>query len=453
MRFIGRSDAYVCSVFACISALTILVLTAGAIVTAGRDSTPSPESTAEAHRASADANRTLLSAALRSNAVVSEKRTPDLRIHFFGLPGADSLNAAVESHVLSTIENTSGFDGHDSFSPPPTLPVHRWPADSFAPRMPDSEAPSASSDQTATGDEALSGTDPAAGRADNRALDMSAKVLAAGGRYLLTALQTSSPDPHQTVLLTDLASDETVDARMLFTTVTDSAVLFADSSGALTHNGDTFDDDELTDLGRRVLPALDTPLDLPEPTDLRSPDFTCALLPCVALTYDDGPGDGRTEQTILDAADEANIRVTYFFLGENIGQSPEVARKVAAAGHEINSHTYSHLKLDDSKSRDIREELGRTRKLLRSTGVHGDPLVRPPYGALDKRSAHAVGAPAIIWDVDTEDWRSKGPKKVVKRVRKRPARDRSCSCIRSTRRPRRQLRRCSQQLPTRDSTQ
>src|SRR5699024_12568491 len=59
----------------------------------------------------------------------------------------------------------------------------------------------------------------------------------------------------------------------------------------------------------------------------------------------------------------------------------------------------------------IRKEIGRTDKSLQSVGVKDEPLVRPPYGALDKRASHVLGGPAIIWDVDTGDWQHRDTKK------------------------------------------
>jgi len=80
-------------------------------------------------------------AALRSYAVVSDKRTPRLDIHTFGLPGAASLNSAIEEHVLSMIEESGGFAGHAAFDPVQTAPVHRWPATAFTPAGSSADSP------------------------------------------------------------------------------------------------------------------------------------------------------------------------------------------------------------------------------------------------------------------------------------------------------------------------
>lgn len=397
MSPLSPRDTLVYSVFSAVSALTVLVLLAGAIVTAFRDD-PAPEQSVEpAQQATASENRDALSAALRSYSVVSDKRTPRLDIHTFGLPGAASLNSAIEEHVLSMIEESGGFAGHAAFDPVQTAPVHRWPATAFTPA------------QTSLDD-----APPA--RVDPRAVNISTRVLASGGNFVVTAVDAESPRQQTRLLLTDLAHDRTVNARRLFAAPVDPAAIGADDTDTLTIDDEPVSDTDLSSIGDRVQKALHISFQLPQPDDLRSLDFSCALLPCVALTYDDGPGEAKSERTILDAADEANIRVTYFLLGKNTDSSPEVAERIIAAGHEVDNHTFSHVRMDTTASAKIRKEIGRTDKSLQSVGVKDEPLVRPPYGALDKRASHVLGGPAIIWDVDTGDWQHRDTKKTIRRV-------------------------------------
>ncbi|MFE1083138.1 polysaccharide deacetylase family protein [Brevibacterium sediminis] len=397
MSPLSPRDTLVYSVFVGLSALTTLVLLAGAVVTALRDD-PTPGRPVEsAQRTIAAENRDALSAVLRSYALVSDERTPRLDVHTFGLPTAASLNAAIEEHVLSLIDGSGGFADRAAFDPVQTAPVHRWPATAFTPAQ-------------------TSIDDAPASRVDPRAVDISTRVLASGGKFVVTAIDVQSPHPQTRLLLTDLAHDSTVNARRLFAAPVDPAAVGADDTGTLTINDDAVSDTDLSSIGVRVQKALHSSLELPQPFDLRSPDFSCALLPCVALTYDDGPGEAKTEQTILDAADEANIRLTYFFLGKNTDAFPEVAERIISAGHEVDDHTFSHVQMDKTSSATIRRELDRTDRSLRSVGVKDEPLVRPPYGALDKRAAHALGGPAIIWDVDTGDWQHRDAKKTVRRV-------------------------------------
>jgi peptidoglycan/xylan/chitin deacetylase (PgdA/CDA1 family) len=61
----------------------------------------------------------------------------------------------------------------------------------------------------------------------------------------------------------------------------------------------------------------------------------------VALTYDDGPG--RSTPEILDLLERHGARATFFMVGAQAETHPELARRVVEAGHEVGSHTYSHL--------------------------------------------------------------------------------------------------------------
>jgi peptidoglycan/xylan/chitin deacetylase (PgdA/CDA1 family) len=391
-----RKDTITYAVFAFANAVIALVLLSGAIVTANRPTAARDQKpTAADPTETANANREQVSSALRSYAVVSKKRSPQLNLHVFGLPGAPSLNHAVESRLLDSIEESGGFDGHAAFEPVQTAPDHRWPTADF---MTTSAEPDV--------------------QADPRTLDISSSVLTAGGRFVVTALRQQSPKPQRTLLLTDLAADTTVDARKLFSDEVDPASVSSDDTGALTVDSSPIEEDDLTDAGRTVSAALHTPLEFTPPEDQRSPDFSCTLLPCVALTYDDGPGEAKTEDALLAGADEADIRLTYYLLGQNIDEFPDVARRIAAAGHEVDNHTDRHQRLDLLSPDALRHEVGRTQKKLDSVGGSDPAFVRPPYGALDKRGAHALGTPAIIWDVDTGDWQNKNPKKIVHNVKK-----------------------------------
>ena len=63
----------------------------------------------------------------------------------------------------------------------------------------------------------------------------------------------------------------------------------------------------------------------------------------VALTFDDGPSEGTAE--LLDYLQEEEVPATFFMCGINVRRLPQVAGKVAAAGHQIGNHTYSHPNL------------------------------------------------------------------------------------------------------------
>lgn len=59
------------------------------------------------------------------------------------------------------------------------------------------------------------------------------------------------------------------------------------------------------------------------------------------LTFDDGPSEENTEK-VLDILKERGIHATFFLVGENVEQNPEIAQRIAAEGHTIGIHSNSH---------------------------------------------------------------------------------------------------------------
>ena len=128
--------------------------------------------------------------------------------------------------------------------------------------------------------------------------------------------------------------------------------------------------------------------------------------PKIALTFDAGweykPG-GR----ILDVLAKHNVRATFFLTGRWVEKNPDLARRIAAEGHRIGNHTYSHRSLTKLSSAEIAEEAKKTEQLvLELTGRSTKPLLRVPYGARNKRVLSVLeelGYCSIYWDVDSRD--------------------------------------------------
>src|SRR5881409_1985453 len=74
------------------------------------------------------------------------------------------------------------------------------------------------------------------------------------------------------------------------------------------------------------------------------------------LTFDDGPNPRATER-ILETLAALDAPAAFFLVGEHVRRFPAIARRVAAAGHEVGNHTWRHRKLHVLGPRRIREEL------------------------------------------------------------------------------------------------
>ena len=103
----------------------------------------------------------------------------------------------------------------------------------------------------------------------------------------------------------------------------------------------------------------------------------------VALTFDDGPR-ADTTSVLLDGLQARGVSATFFLIGEQIPGNEGLLRRMAAEGHQIGNHTYSHAILEDAADNAIVEEIHKTEVLL--TDVLGTDTywLRPPYGMVDR---------------------------------------------------------------------
>lgn len=126
----------------------------------------------------------------------------------------------------------------------------------------------------------------------------------------------------------------------------------------------------------------------------------------IALTFDAG-STAAPVPAILEALREAGVKSTFFITGRFAEQFPEALRQIAAAGHELANHTWSHRDLTALPDDEIADELGRTDDIVRSiTGRTTKPHFRPPHGA---RNPHVLqvaaqeGYRTVYWSLDSRD--------------------------------------------------
>lgn len=128
--------------------------------------------------------------------------------------------------------------------------------------------------------------------------------------------------------------------------------------------------------------------------------------PAVALTFDDGPSEATPQ--LLDALSGLGVRATFFVSGAAVERLPEVARSIAAAGHEIGSHGYSHAPLYLRGPAFVRDEVERAQRAITDiTGV-SPRLYRPSFGCrwFGLRAAQRrLGLTTVMWTVIGRDWR------------------------------------------------
>ena len=130
----------------------------------------------------------------------------------------------------------------------------------------------------------------------------------------------------------------------------------------------------------------------------------------VALTFDDGPYPVFTPM-LLDVLRELNIPATFFLIGKDASQWPELTRRIESEGNEVADHTYSHPNLDEESDDQVRHEILEGRDVL--WALTKDPavrtLMRPPHGRYNEHTlevAQSLGYSVVLWTDDSGDWRS-----------------------------------------------
>lgn len=124
----------------------------------------------------------------------------------------------------------------------------------------------------------------------------------------------------------------------------------------------------------------------------------------IALTFDDGPWETTTDQ-VLDILAQEGVVATFFWVGQSVQNSPEVAQRVVNAGHAIGNHSWHHRygpmdAVTAASEIEIAADI-----FYETTGVETS-LFRPPGGYLDNGMADyalSMGYTVVMWSVAAGD--------------------------------------------------
>ena len=138
--------------------------------------------------------------------------------------------------------------------------------------------------------------------------------------------------------------------------------------------------------------------------------------PMVALTFDDGPSKKYTA-SILDSLKEHNASATFFVLGSNAENAPELLQRMILEGNEIGNHTFTHKQLTTLSKEGIEEEIRETKECIYSITNTYPQLLRPPYGSKNDIVVSCADDEVIVtWSLDTLDWKDRDAKVIVNRI-------------------------------------
>ena len=138
-----------------------------------------------------------------------------------------------------------------------------------------------------------------------------------------------------------------------------------------------------------------------------------------ALTFDDGPHAQGTP-AMLGILAAADVRATFFLVGEQVRRDPALAGEILAAGHQIGLHCDRHRNLLRLTPWQVREDLARAEASIAEATGCTPTLYRPPYGVLNAaalRLARRRGWRTLLWTHWGRDWEANAtPGSIAERV-------------------------------------
>lgn len=156
-----------------------------------------------------------------------------------------------------------------------------------------------------------------------------------------------------------------------------------------------------------------------EQSQKKSHNVDCSVEKCVALTFDDGP-DPVHDIRLLGILSEHHASATFFVIGNKVKSFPEIVQKIHDEGHEIGSHSFSHLNLTKLSSDKVKKEIKMTQQAVFDVTGEEPCLIRPPYGAFNNKVDDIItqqGLEKALWNLDTLDWKSHSPEKILHHIK------------------------------------
>lgn len=130
----------------------------------------------------------------------------------------------------------------------------------------------------------------------------------------------------------------------------------------------------------------------------------------IYLTFDDGPTPEITNWT-LAVLNDYNAKATFFCIGNNVKNHPEIFQHIVLNGHSVGNHTNNHIKGWKKKTNVYLENVAQAQNVIDVQIQNSDSkiqnLFRPPYGQIKTKQGKQLieqGYKIIMWDVISFDW-------------------------------------------------
>lgn len=137
--------------------------------------------------------------------------------------------------------------------------------------------------------------------------------------------------------------------------------------------------------------------------------------PRIAITFDDGPSSQCTGR-LLDGLKERDVKATFFLIGENAKENPELVKRLDEEGHLIGNHTYHHVEITQVSDEEAKKEILDTNEVI--TSITGKPVeyMRPPFGLWQHNLEMEIEVLPVMWTIDPLDWTTENVDEIVNKV-------------------------------------
>lgn len=130
----------------------------------------------------------------------------------------------------------------------------------------------------------------------------------------------------------------------------------------------------------------------------------------IFLTFDDGPTPEITDW-VLQLLKKYGATASFFSIGKNIDENPEIFKRIIEDGHSIGNHTHNHLNGWETPTTTYIENFNRCKLSISNISTSTTTRIfRPPYGKIKLKQAKYIktkGYRIIMWDVLSADFDQK----------------------------------------------
>ena len=126
----------------------------------------------------------------------------------------------------------------------------------------------------------------------------------------------------------------------------------------------------------------------------------------VYLTFDDGPTPQITDW-VLQQLQQYNAKATFFCIGKNVEEQPEIFQRLLDSGNAVGNHTQNHINGWRNSTDIYLNNIEECENAIGNLPNQQQKYFRPPYGKITPRQATAVlqkGYKIVMWDVLSADF-------------------------------------------------